>query len=50
LLETIKEINNIQDKLNKIHSFEADAVEQFGSCFGKNKKSTFMSITGGRPS
>lgn len=29
LSETIKEINNIQDKVNKIYSFEAEAVKHF---------------------
>jgi hypothetical protein len=38
LSEAIKEINDIQDKLNKINSLKADAVKlKFCSCFSKNK-------------
>jgi hypothetical protein len=38
LSETIKEINDIEDKLNKINNSKADAVKQkFRSCIRKNK-------------
>jgi hypothetical protein len=38
LTDTIKEINNIQDKLNEINSSNADAVKQkFHTYFSKNK-------------
>jgi hypothetical protein len=38
LPETIKETDNIQDKLNTINGSEVDAIEQnFGSCFVINK-------------
>jgi hypothetical protein len=38
LPETIKEINTIQDTMNKINSLKADTLKQkFLSCFSKNK-------------
>jgi hypothetical protein len=52
--EAIKEINIIQDKLNKINGSEADAVEQkFRSYFSKSKGfkimcQVFMCIRGGK--
>jgi hypothetical protein len=41
--ETIKEINNIPDKRNKINGLKADAAKQkFCSCFSKNKEFKVM--------
>jgi hypothetical protein len=38
LSETIKEINDIEDKLKKINGSKADAVKQISrSCIEKNK-------------
>jgi hypothetical protein len=43
LSETIKEINDIQEKLNKINGSKVDALKQkFRSCFSKNRRFKVM--------